>query len=258
LLYGNHDPGVCFMTHAAWVLWLLGHPDRAFQNSRDALALARPLAHPYTLAHALYFAAWIHLQRGEMPALRTLTDELMALAIEHEWPRWIAFGTALRGHLLVADGQEVERGIADIRQGVDAAEWRDHFHFAALFAEACGNAGNVESGLEVLHEELARARRTGARYYEAELHRLTGELRLKTAVAVEDDVEADFQMAIDIARRQLAKSLELRAVMSLSRLWQRQGKRRHARTLLTEAYDQFTEGFTTADLRKAKVLLEDG
>jgi len=255
-LYGNHDPGVCFMTHAAWALWLLGYPDRALRSSGDALTLARTLAHPYTLAHALYFAAWVHVQRGESHAVRTLTDELMALATEHDWPRWITLGTALLGHALVVKGHEVERGIADIQQGVDARQSRDHFHFAALFAEACGNAGHIERGLAVLNEKLARAHQTGTRYYEAELHRLAGELRLKSGIAAEeDDAERDFHTAIEVARQQMAKSLELRAVMSLTRLWQRQGKRSGA-PLLAEAYGWFTEGFTTTDLQKAKLLLE--
>jgi len=254
-LYGNHDPGVCFMTHAAWALWLLGYPDRALHSSGDALTLARTLAHPYTLAHALYFAAWVHVQRGETHPARTLADELMALATEHDWPRWITFGTALLGHALVVKGHEVERGIADIQLGVDAREWRDHFHFAALFAEACGNAGHVARGLAVLNEKLARAHQTGTRYYEAELHRLAGELRLKSGIAAEeDDAERDFHMAIEVARQQMAKSLELRAVMSLTRLWQSQGKRSDA--ALAEAYRQFTEGFTTTDLQQAKLLLE--
>ena len=108
----------------------------------------------------------------------------------------------------------------------------------------------------MLNEKLARAHQTGTRYYEAELHRLAGELRLKSGIAAEeDDAERDFHMAIEVARQQMAKSLELRAVMSLTRLWQRQGKRSGA-PLLAEAYGQFTEGFTTTDLQKAKLLLE--
>ena len=256
LLYGNHDPGVCFMTHAAWVLWLLGHPDQAVRNSSEALTLARTLDHPYTLGHALYFAAWVHLQRGELQPVRTLTDELMALATEQEWPRWIASATVLRGHLLVVEGQDVDRGLDDIHEGVAAREWRDQFHCAALFAEGCGNAGKVEQGLNLLNDKLAQARRTGATYYEAELHRIAGDLRLKSPVAVEDDAESEFRTAIEIARSQLAKSFELRAAISLSRLWQRQGKTTEARALLAKVYGQFTEGFDTADLRQARLLFE--
>jgi predicted ATPase len=132
-----------------------------------------------------------------------------------------------------------------------------------LLAEAYGKAGQTEEGLSALAEALERADKTEERFYEAELYRLKGELTLKQSSApglesrVQKEAEACFQKAIEIARRQQAKSLELRAVMSLSRLWQRQGKQKEARQMLGEVYNWFTEGFDTKDLQEAKALLQE-
>jgi predicted ATPase len=135
-------------------------------------------------------------------------------------------------------------------------------HFLALLAEACGKARQAEEGLTVLAEALAAVNKTGERYYEAELHRLKGELTLQAKdqslrSQVEEEAEACFHKAIDIARQQQAKSLELRAVMSLSRLWQQQGKKQEAHQMLADIYGWFTEGFDTKDLEDAKTLLQE-
>jgi predicted ATPase len=138
-------------------------------------------------------------------------------------------------------------------------------HFLALLAEASGLLGQPEGGLAALEEALTLVEKTSERYYEAELHRQRGELLLlreaksRPAQGSQDqhDAEMCFQRALDVARQQQAKSLELRAAMSLSRLWQRQGKRAEARALLTEVYNWFTEGFDMADLMDAKALLDE-
>ena len=129
-------------------------------------------------------------------------------------------------------------------------------YYLALLAEACAKGGQAEEGLSVLAEALATVHKTGERFYEAELYRLKGELLLAQSTHQTTEAETCFHQALDIARHQQAKSLELRAAMSLSRLWQRQGKRAAARQLLAEIYGWFTEGFDTADLQEAKVLLE--
>jgi len=250
-LYGGHDPGVCFMTHAAWALWMMGYPDQALQRVEDALSLARELAHPYTLAHALYYAAVLHMQRGEGPTVQARTEEVLALATEHDAPRWLVLATALRGRLLVEQGA-LEEGIALMRLGAAAHEWRDHLYYGVLLADACGRAGKTDEGLSVVNGGLARVSSTGFRYYEAELYRIKGELLLTSPA----EAESCFQQARDIARGQMATSLELRATMSLSRLWQRQGKPAGARAMLAETYDRFTEGFDTVDLEQAKALLD--
>jgi predicted ATPase len=135
-------------------------------------------------------------------------------------------------------------------------------YFLALLAEAYGKGGQVEEGLSTLAEALTVVDNTGERVYEAELYRLKGELTLRSQVPspksqVEEEAEECFYKAIEIARRQQAKSLELRAAMSLSRLWQQRGKRDEARQMLAEIYGWFTEGFDTKDLQEAKALLAE-
>jgi predicted ATPase len=255
-LYGGHDPGVCCGSKAAEVLWLVGYPDQALRRSEETLSLGRELFHPFSLAYALLWSARLHKFRGEMEAVRERTEEAMILATEQGFPRWVMLGTILRGWLSVEQGSE--QGIEQIRQALAdktaAPEPQSSFAFVA---EAYGKAGQAEDGLSVVTEALARAGRTGAGYYEAELHRIKGELLLQRAVADEEQAETCFQKALEVARRQAAKSLELRAAMSLSRLWQRQGKKAEARQLLAEIYNWFTEGFDTADLRQARTLLEE-
>ena len=129
--------------------------------------------------------------------------------------------------------------------------------YHAMLAEAYGGMGQAEAGLRLLAEALEHVEHTGERYYEAEVYRLKGELLLRQAVPDEEQAEACFQQALDVARRQQAKALELRATMSLSRLWQQQGKRAEAHALLVPIYGWFTEGFDTADLQDAKALLEE-
>jgi predicted ATPase len=164
----------------------------------------------------------------------------------------------LHGWALAEQGQ-VEVGITQIRQGLAAwqaagLKLRRPQHLS-LLATAYEKAGQGEKGLAVLSEALEAADRSGERWWEAELYRLKGELLLVQG-ATEIDVEACFRQAIEIAQRQEAKSLELRATVSMGRLWQKQGKHQEARQLLAEIYSWFTEGFNTPDLQEARTLLE--
>ena len=161
------------------------------------------------------------------------------------------------GRGLAAQGQ-AEEGILQIRQGLAAfratgGEISETYHLA-LLAEAYGHGGQVEAGLRALADALAAAHHTGERFWEAELHRLQGDLLLQQASSPAQTTEAEvcLQRAIEVARRQQAKALELRAAVSLGRLWQRQGKRVEARQMLAEIYGWFTEGFDTADVIEAK------
>jgi predicted ATPase len=183
---------------------------------------------------------------------------------------WIARGPILCGWVLAQQGQAAE-GLAQIRLGLAAwqamgSQTRVHMTYdAALMASVYGQMERPEEGLSVLTEALAHAHTTGERFYEAELHRLQGELLLQSGgrapnsgvSTLDEDAEACFRQALTVARRQEAKSLELRAAMSLSRLWQQEGKGDEARALLAPIYGWFTEGFDTADLREAKALLEE-
>ena len=187
-------------------------------------------------------------------------EALMTLSTEQKFAFWLVSGKMLRGWALAQQGQG-EEGITQICQGLAAwqatGEALYQPRFRALLAETYGQVGQPEAGLTVLAEGLADVHNTGLCFCEAELYRLQGELLLQQATGSGDEAEACFRQALDVARRQQAKSWELRAAMSLSRLWQRQGKRAEARELLAELYGWFTEGFDTADLQEARALLEE-
>jgi adenylate cyclase len=240
------------------VLWLLGYPDQAINKAQDAVKLARELSHPYSLGHALSFAAWVHQHRKEGKGAQEMAEAVITLGTEHGFPHWVMRGAIMQGWLLVEQGRW-EEGIAQMRQGA-LGGGREQTYSGALVAEAYRKAGKIEEGLSAATGALAKVHETGTRYYEAELHRIKGDLLLKSGVQTPEsrvqEAEECFRQAIEIARQQSAKSLELRAATSLSRLWQRQGKQKDARQLLADIYGWFTEGFDTADLKEAKDLLE--
>ena len=236
------------------------------------MALALELAHPFSLAFALNWAATVHQFRREAQATQEQAEALIALATEHGFGLWVPFATVLRGWALAEQGHG-EEGVAWIRRGMEA--WRatgaevDRPNFLALLAEAYGRAGEVETGPDLLAEGLALAQKFDEVYWEPELHRLRGELLLTQATgkgtarvaatrpSTLAEAETLFRQAIDVSRRHDAKSLELRAVVSLSRLWQRQGRREEARQRLAEIYGWFTEGFDTPDLQEAGAMLTE-
>ena len=262
-LHGN-DPGVVGLCYTAWVLWYLGYPDQTLKSLQEALTLTQELSHPHSLAFALNFTASLHQLRREEEVSRERAAAVIALATEQGFPHWLARGTLLWGWTL-AQGERKAEGIAQMRQG--RAAWRatrteiKGSYFLGLLAEAHDKVGQREEGLVVLDDALAVVDRTGERYYEAELYRLQEELTLQRSSveglgsSVQKEAEECFWQAIEIARRQSAKSLELRAVMSLSRLWQQPSKKAEAHKMLAAIYNWFTEGFDTKDLQEAKALL---
>jgi predicted ATPase len=265
--YGQ-DPGVACQAYAAITLWWLGYPDQALQRSHEALTLARELAHPFSLVYALFFAALLHQLRRERHLTQERAEAAIALSAEQGFALFVAGGTIFRGWVLaerfpesVAGQGQMEEGIAQMQQGL--AAWRGtgakvlRPYGLALLAEAYAKVGQREEGLTLLAEALAVTHDTGERRWDAELYRLKGELLLERSAKDDAEAESCFRQALEMARRRQAKSWELRAATSLSRLWQRQGKRDEARQLLTEIYDWFTEGFDTADLQEAKRLLEE-
>jgi predicted ATPase len=258
-IYGGHDPGVCCRFFGALAMWFLGYPDQALDRVNEAVSLAQDLSHPFSLAIALFFAARLHLYRQEPQASQERAEAAIALCSEHGFALSLSEATMVLGWALTAQGKGAE-GIAQVRQGLAAyratgAE-RERPYYLSLLAEAYGEAGQPEEGLKVLVEALALVDKTGERNWEAEVHRRKGELLLMQQGQKVVKAEECFRQALDTARRQQAKSLQLRAAMSLSRLWQHQGKQEEARQLLAEIYDWFTEGFDTADLKEAKSLLE--
>ena len=258
------DLGVTSHSYLAWGFWFLGYPEQALATNQKALTLAQELSHSFSVAYALIFAAGIHQFCGDGQKAREMAEKAITLCREHEFPMWLAFGEIVRGWALVRQGRE-EEGVAQILQGLTA--WKATGAEAsrplalAMLAEAYGRVGKIEEGLSILEEALTIVHENEERYYEAELYRLKGELTLqqpggrKSRSGVQREAEKCFLQAIDIARHLSMKSLELRAVMSVSRLWKQQGKTTEARQMLAEIYGWFTEGFDTADLREAKTLL---
>jgi len=201
----------------------------------------------------------LHHLRRAAPLTQAHAEAAMSIATSQELPLQLAQATPLRGWALAESGHGAE-GIVQIQQGRAAYQGTgaasDQPYYLALLAEASAQVGQTTEGLEALAEALATLPKSGVRWWEAELHRLRGELLLQHAGAQPGEAEACFQQALTVARRQQAKSLELRAAMSLARLWQRQGRRAEARELLAEVYGWFTEGFDTTDLQEARALLE--
>jgi class 3 adenylate cyclase/predicted ATPase len=254
--YGS-DTGVVCRILGAVTLWLLGYPDRARQWSEAALTHAQGLRHAFTLLQTLCFSAILHLLRREAAVAKERAEAARALCTEQGSADYLAWGTVLWGSAWAAQGAWAE-GLAQMREGLAAYEPRNRVPrllFLGLLAEACGWAGQVEAGLRALHEALEVMQTSEERLYEAEVYRLRGELLLQQSAAQQGEAEESLHQALAVARRQQAKSWELRAVMSLSRLWQQQGKWDEARELLAPVYGWFTEGFDTADLQEAKALL---
>jgi predicted ATPase len=257
--YGNDAVVVC-ISWVALTLWLLGYPDQAQQRGHEALTRAQQLAQPFSLAFALDWSAWLHQLRREPQVTQDQALAAMAVSTEQGFVHLLAFGRLLQGWALTAQ-HEGEDGLIHIQQGLAAYQATGAAvgrpQYLALLAEAYGQMRQAEAGLVALTEALAVVGQTGERSYEAELHRLTGQLLLARSGVHHTEAEACLQRALDVARHQQAKSLELRAATCLARLWQQQGKCAEAYQLLAEVYDWFTEGFETVDLREARALLDE-
>jgi len=253
--YGGYDTGVAGLCGLAVNLWPLGYPDRAARIGRDAIALAREISHAYSVAFALTFDAMVHQYRRDVERTRHEAEAAIALFAEHELIAWLGWATVLRGWAMAEQGEAVD-GIDQMRQGI--AGWRAagaeclQPYFLTLVAEAHVKAGRTGDALTTVAEAMAITGQTHEGLAHAELYRLEGEL-----LPDRGEAEACLHQAIETARRQHAKSFELRAVMSLSRLYEKQGKRAEAVRMLGDVYGWFTEGFDTADLRDAAALLKE-
>jgi predicted ATPase len=289
--YGGVDARVDGLSYVALSGWYLGYADQALESIHTVLTLAQDLSHPFSLAFALFHAAELHYLRRDGHAAQERAAALIALSHDRGFPETLALGTILRGWALAEQGQ-AEEGIAQLHEGLAALRAIgtevQRPYYLAMLVDACERGGQVGEGLSAVAEALAQVDKTGERYYEAELYRLKGELtlaqssvqRLGSSVktsqklkvksrksqlpnsqhltpSTQAEAEECFQKAIEVACKQQAKSLELRATMSLARLWQSQGKHHAARTTLSEIYNWFTDGFDTKDLQEAKVLLEE-
>ena len=261
------DVEVSSLSLLSHALWLQGYPDQALQQSRQAVVIARQLDHPFSLAYALQYIVTIHWLRNDPQAAQRVGQELFGLAQKYGFGSLSSWEAILYGWLLVETGQAVE-GTQRILAGLDT--YRSvrievaRPCFLSMLAQAYSQSGKTEEGLRVLSQTLGLVQKTGERWYEAELYRLKGELSWEKSqkskgkgqrAKLIEEAEASYQQALYVARRQEAKSLELRAATSLSRLWLGQGKTDQARQLLTEVHNWFNEGFETTDLKAARALL---
>lgn len=256
----QHDPGVVCRSILILTLWVLGYPDQALARNQEQLTLAQALPDPHTLAFAIAMAAIVHQFRREAPLIQKRAEAVVTLSANQGFaPLYNAIGVILLGWQRGIKGAE-EVGIAQMRQGL--ADYRSTEagylcpYFLCLLAEIYERAGQPAAGLEVLAEAGELVDKTGERFYEAELHRLKGELLRSLSRNNDAQAETYFNQALDIARCQQAKSLELRAAMSLGRLWLQQGKRDEVRQLIAPIYGWFTEGFDTVDMKDAKAMLD--
>jgi predicted ATPase len=257
--YDVADPWVFAHCYMSLVLWLLGYPERAAEANRRALGIVDALDHPFSLAVALRYACWLYHFCQDVERTGATAERLLALSTEKGLPAFAGWARILCGWTRTRRGQ-TEQGIADLRQGLATVRALRanlaHTAYLIMLAEASAYAGQPEEGLQAVADAQDRATATGESYWQPEIHRLKGELLFQhdpTSVAA---AEACFHQALEAARQQQARSLELRAAMSLARLWDKQGKTQAAGELLSPVYAAFTEGFQTPDLQAARALLE--
>jgi adenylate cyclase len=224
------------------------------------VALAQESGRAFALTVALFFDGGLHQFLGDVEVTRERAEAVIALATEHGFYQSVVSGMLLRGCAL-ADGGQIEAGITELRGALDALRAAgaeiNRPYWSGILAAAYGKAGQPAQGIALIEEAVDLMNRTGQHLYEAELQRMKGDLLLAVSRDTQAEAEDCFRHAIDCARRQSAKSLELSAALSLSRLWRGQGKNEDARTLLAEIYGWFTEGFDTRDLQDAKSLLAE-
>jgi predicted ATPase len=241
----------------AVILAYLGYIDQARLRLNEALSEAHRLKHAHTLAVVLEFGNWSEwIIRS--PELQRHAEEFLALSTEHGFASWLGWATAYRGASLTARGHAQE-SLSLITQGLAAARAAGAVSgtpfILMMRAEAHNRLGQPVEGLKCLAEAAQLIETTEERNSEAELHRLRGDLLSATGDPAE--AERNYRQALEVATRQSAKLLELRASISLARLWCKQGKRTEARELLAPIYDWFTEGFDAPDFNEAKALLDE-
>ncbi len=263
--HAGHDPGMCCRVFAAYALWYLGYPEQARQRSQEAIHLARTVNHPFSLAMALTLAAEVHLLARDPATAMVYIEEGLALSRTHGFASWLELGAIFQGWALAQTGQ-AEEGIRLMLYGLDtnrSSVGEDTgLHCFAQLAYAYLQAGNPAAGLALLDKALDTNDKSKLRHWrqwQSELYRLQGVLRLAQIAALDEatiqEIESCFERAIAIAQEQQAKSAELRATLSLSRLWLRQGKQAAAHQRLAEIYHWFGEGFALPDLQEAQALL---
>jgi predicted ATPase len=257
----EEEQGWNYAVHArAWhahALWLLGYPQAALSRGLQAVQLAHELAQPFNQAVALAYLAMLQQFCADEATARECAQQALAITTEYKAPYYRAWSAILASYALACE-QPDAASIAQLRNAI--AEFKATGarlrlpYYLGLLAGVCGRAGLAEEGLAAIDEGMAESRAHNERWWDAELHRLRGELLLASGAGAHE-AEADYLRSIEIARSQQARALELRAATSLARLWQAQRRASDAQELLGEAYSWFTEGFDTPDLRAARALL---
>jgi predicted ATPase len=258
------DPGVRGSCYRAKSTWLLGYPEQDLKIAGTALALARELASPFHLAHASASLANHFASRGKIEEALQLANEAVILSSENGFAHWLALGTIVKGWALCRRG-EITEGLGYFHEGLKNWQARGAQSVVPAIllrqAECYESAGQIDKALASVEEGLAVSDRIEDRLYYADLYRLKGELLLKDKKSGQvegfSEVEKCILKAIDVSRHQKAKSYELRSVISLYRLRQKQGKAKLAHAILKKIYGWFTEGFASPDLREAKRLLDE-
>jgi predicted ATPase len=256
----GQDIRVSTLCHRSWALWLLGYPNAALVDADDALKDAREIGHAATLMYALFLATVTYIWSGNYATANVNAQELIALAAEKGAPLWKAQGMRLQGQLLALTDKAAD-AVQTIGSGLSLWRSTGSTSFAPIdmlyLAKSHADLGRYLDASSCIAEAMTAMEATGERWWEPEVHRLAGEIALKSPEPDAAKAEAYFERALAVARQQQAKSWELRAAMSLARLWRSQGKLQQARELLAPVYGWFTEGFDTRDLKEVKALLDE-
>jgi predicted ATPase len=256
----GQDVRVAILSYRGIALWMLGYPAAALLDADQLLADAREIDQATTLMYALTHAAQIGLLLGNHEASNALAGEAVALAEEKRALLWQGFGIALKAYVLSLSGHAAKAvqtiiEYPNLMQPTGARVWRPYTRM--ILATAHSEVGHFDEARRQAFESLAEIENYKERWWEAEANRIAGEIARKSSDTDAPKAEAYFERALAVARRQQAKSWELRAALSMARLWRDQGKRDEARELLAPIYGWFTEGFDTRDLKEARALLDE-
>jgi tetratricopeptide (TPR) repeat protein len=254
----GYDTLTDILQNVGWAFMFLGYADQSEESFKKVFNLVSEARQPYIKANAFSSAAYHYVTKGDVPNARDMAEKTIALSEEHGYSFLLGGALGAMGWVLGEEGQ-LEEGINLIHEGLsivkDVGSWLLYQQELLMLADTYRKAGKILEGLAVIEEAMVMVHENGFLLEEPEFHRLKGELlRLKGGAS--DEVQVCFQRAIEIAKRLNAKSWELRATVSLCRLWQEQGKREQAKKMLEDIYGWFTEGFDTRDLKDAKSLLD--
>jgi class 3 adenylate cyclase/predicted ATPase len=258
-IYGD-DPGVVCLSYSSLTLWFLGYPDQAIHRDREALTLSSHISHPFSTAVSLNFSARLHQCLRQTRTALERAKKTVTLSTEQGFTHWLTTSKILQGWAMAELG-EGEKSISMMTDGISA--WKATgaqvfgLHCFALLAETYCKSGQTEEALATLEEAISLSQKNNERLYLPEVYRIKGEILLSRSETNMDEAEDCLRQSLSIARFQNAKILELRSTMSLYRLLEKKGLREEGQNMIKGIYDWFTEGFDTADLKKAKVLLEE-